>query len=173
MGPPPPPPRPKAVAVLGGVFLVAALLACASSIAELVSLPARKQELFAIAADPRLPRVVRLLADYAELVGLVKCGVALLVGLTAIQFLRLRRRARDILEAVTWLGFGYLSVATAWLWTLLDRSRLAQVCCTTLTPDRQELAKALALLLVWLLGAVPLVLLLRALRNERVRSSLR
>jgi len=126
------PERPKAVTVIGRLWLVLAALFLFQSIVDLVLWIALQPAMptilgFAARRDPQT-RFLEPLFEHYVTVKSLEAAVAVAVGLSAYHFLRLRAWARVAIQAACWLALAYISgFGVFWfsVWTRASRDPMA------------------------------------------------
>jgi hypothetical protein len=166
--------RPKAVTVIGWIWLVVAGLYCLRGVVDLVmwralqpAAPALFEE--AERRDPEI-RFLRPLFEHLTAIKIAQLVAGIAVVVLAYRFLRLRPRARVAIQVVCWIVLCYV-LAFAALWTRIWTRAFA------LAPDdprlsgthgRIALAAGLALCAALAAG---LLLMIRSLRSFPVRDA--
>jgi hypothetical protein len=167
-----PPPRPKAITVIGRIWLVAAiimfLLAVVDFIVWAVLRPALPTLIeFASRRDPRL-RLLAPFVGYYAAAKAIESVFAAAAGVCAYYFLRLRCWARAALEAASWIyllylcGFAYFSYRI-WRRAMLDPSFAASA---QYSPER--FARAVGVEVLFMAGLVTMIVFLR---SRKLRSA--
>jgi hypothetical protein len=158
--------RPKAVTVIGWIWLVLAAISFFKTIVNFIFWVALKPaipSLVAMAAreDP-MARYLNPLLEHYSLVLAVQALLAAAVGISAYFLLRLRPWARVAIQTVCWLGLVYLACfAVFWLFIM---SRAAAAHPRGPVPTSVGIAVCLAL-------AAGLAVMIGSLRSRRLRAA--
>ena len=166
------PTRPRAVTVIGRIWLVAAivifLLAVVDFIIWAVLRPALPTLIeFASRRDPRLKFLAPFVGYYAAAKA-IEAVFAAAAGVSAYHFLRLRSWARAALEAASWIyllylcGFAYFSYRI-WRRATFDPSFAADA---RYSPER--FARAAGVEVLFVAGLVTMIVFLR---SRKLRSA--
>lgn len=167
------PPRPRAVTVIGRIWLVAAIFMFLVAVVDLIVWTVLRPALptlieFASRRDPTLRFLAPFLGYYA-LAKSIEAVFAAAAGVSAYYFLRLRSWARAALEAASWIyllyfcGIAYLSYRV-WRRVTLDLSFAA---ASRYSPQR--LAAGAGMEVLALAGLVTMIVFLR---SRKLRSAL-
>ena len=167
--------RPRAVTVIGWVWLVAAVLFLLRSLLDLViwkMLQPAAPSLFA-AAERQSPQMsfLRPLFEHLTTVKIIEAVAAAAVVVVASQFLRLRAWARVAVQAVCWLTLGYVvSFAVLWvgIWTHMTAEPAGSPMSSSYSHRTIGLVGGIAVCLFFAAGLVAMIALLR---SSRVRTA--
>lgn len=104
--------RPTSITVIGWIFIAGAILMILSGGLGFMAFSFMKQiseEMPPISEElPNQFRIMRIIFQNFGIIALLQVAFAIFVMIASIQFLKLRRWARNALEIIAWLGLVYV-----------------------------------------------------------------
>lgn len=165
--------RPTAITIIGWVSIVGGALMGLSGLMGLLAYSAMQQ--MSGGKQPVIPdnlspsfKMAGWMFQHFELLSYSQVGIAFLVMVAGVYFLKLREWARMILEIMSWLGLIYtIGFAMLWIpsWIAMTTGSQAQA------PAAFGIVGAIMGILVLAVFAVPLVLMIKYLRGPVVREA--
>jgi hypothetical protein len=171
--------RPASVTGIAWTFIASAVIMLLSGLITLGAggtIRAMTQQMMAQSpgAAARLPWQLRImlgLIEYFTLVTWIQIALSIVALAAGIELLRCRAWARAALEGLTWLALiATLAVGALWLWGWLSLTPVMPE-GLPLTPGLRMAGAAMVAVIV-VVGAAPLVFLIRALRRPAVYAAM-
>jgi hypothetical protein len=166
------PERPKAVTVIGRLWLVLAALFLFQSIVDLVLWIALEPAMptilgFAARRDPQA-RFLEPLFEHYVTVKSLEAAVAVAVGLSAYHFLRLRAWARVAIQAACWLALAYIAGFGVFWFSVWTRTSRDPTASSAHQYGRVSFLAGFGVCLALTAGLIAMIVLLR---SEGVRAA--
>ena len=166
--------RPGGVAAVAWVWIVSGVLIILSGLMGIGAL-AQISELTPPHQRPALPPLLAAmsgLSHYLILVTLVQMAVAAVAVVAGVYYLRLRAWARSILELLTWMSLVLtLSLGFLWMPMWMGMSNELLPSGTGVDPRTLKAAGVITGAAVMIVGAVPLILMIKSLRSRAAREA--
>jgi hypothetical protein len=171
--------RPASVTGIAWTFIASAVIMLLSGLISLGAggtIRAMTQQMMAQSpgAAAHLPWQLRImlgLIEYFTLVTWIQIALSIVALVAGIELLRCRAWARAVLEGLTWLALiATLAVGALWLWGWLSLTPVMPE-GLPLTPGLRMTGAAMVAVIV-VVGAAPLVFLIRALRRPAVHAAM-
>ncbi len=158
--------RPVCVTVIGwGAIVVAVFLAFCGAMGGAMWVATREE-----AAGRAASASGDFVFEHFGVIATLQVVAGLVLVVAGRGLLRLRRSASGVVQAVAWLGLGYLAVAVVYTVVELHRAAAESSRPAPLLFIVMMVATSAFVVVVW---TTPLVLSIRSLRSERVRGALR